>query len=184
MKVSAAIADVLRLEGISVIFGYPRNPVLEEAAKIGIRPIIVRQERTGVHMADALSRLTRGKHMGVFAMQHGPGTENAYGGGAPAYTESVPVLVLPPGYARRIAHARDNYNATLSMRDITKHAEPVTMPDEVGNIMRRAFTQLRNGRLRPVLVELPWDVMGEELSGELDYQPVVRTRSAPDPDAV
>lgn len=184
MKVSAAIADVLRLEGISVIFGYPRNPVLEEAAKIGIRPIIVRQERTGVHMADALSRMTRGKHMGVFAMQHGPGTENAYGGVAQAYAESVPVLVLPQGYARRLAHVRDNYNASISMRDISKHSEPIILPNEVGNVMRRAFSQLRNGRLRPVVVEVPWDVATEDVSEDINYQPVVSTRSAPDPAAI
>ena len=184
MKVSTAIADVLRSEGVSVIFGYPRNPVLEAAAQIGIRPVIVRQERTGVHMADALSRMTRGKHMGVFAMQHGPGTENAYGGVAQAYAESVPVLVLPQGYARRLAHIRDNYNATISMRDITKHAEPIILPGEVGNIMRRAFSQLRNGRLRPVVVEMPWDVLTEDIGQDLNYKPVVGSRSAPDPAAV
>jgi len=184
MKVNQAIAEILRREGIDVIFGYPRNAVLEASAEAGIRPIIVRQERTGVHMADALSRLTRGERMGVFAMQHGPGTENAYGGVAQAYSESVPVLVLPQGYARRLAHVRDNYNASISMRDVTKQAEPITSGEEIGNIMRRAFTQLRNGRLRPVLVEMPWDVMGEDVAEPLDYQPVVRTRSGPDPDAV
>src|SRR5690606_13197890 len=127
---------------------------------------------------------TRGKHMGVFAMQHGPGTENAYGGVAQAYSESVPVLVLPQGYARRIAHVPDNFNASISMRDVTKHAEPITLPGEVGNIMRRAFTHLRNGRFRPVLVEIPWDVMTEAIGDDLDYRPVVSTRSAPDPEAI
>jgi len=146
--------------------------------------VIVRQERTGVHMADALSRLTRGARMGVFAMQHGPGTENAYGGVAQAYAESVPVLVLPQGYARRLAFVPDNYNASLSMRDVSKHAEPLTSAGEVGNVMRRAFSQLRNGRLRPVVVEMPWDVLAEDLPGELDYAPVPTTRTAPDPDAV
>jgi acetolactate synthase-1/2/3 large subunit len=184
MKVSSAIAEILRREGIDVIFGYPRNAVLEEAAAIGIRPVIVRQERTGVHMADALSRLTRGKRMGVFAMQHGPGTENAYGGVAQAYAESVPVLVLPQGYARRLAFVPDNYNASLSMRDVSKHAEPITSAAEVGNVMRRAFSQLRNGRLRPVVVEMPWDVLPEELPAELEYDPVPSTRTAPDPDSV
>jgi acetolactate synthase-1/2/3 large subunit len=184
MKVSAAIAEILRREGVEVIFGYPRNAVLESAAAIGIRPVIVRQERTGVHMADAVSRLTRGKHMGVFAMQHGPGTENAYGGVAQAYSESVPVLVLPQGYPRRLAHVPDNYNATLSMRDVTKHAEPITVSGEVGNIMRRAFTQLRNGRLRPVLVEMPWDILDEDVGEQPEHKPVVRTRSAPDADPV
>ena len=184
MKVSTAIAEVLTREGVDVIFGYPRNAVLEQAAGLGIRPIIVRQERTGVHMADALSRMTRGKRMGVFAMQHGPGTENAYGGVAQAYSESIPVLVLPQGYARRLAFVPDNYNACVSMREISKHAEPVTDADEVGNVMRRAFTQLRNGRLRPVIVEMPWDALEEELAQELDYAPVPVTRTAPDPEAV
>jgi acetolactate synthase-1/2/3 large subunit len=184
MKVSAAIAEILRREQVDIIFGYPRNAVLEAAAEAGIRPIIVRQERTGLHMADALSRLTRGRRMGVFAMQHGPGTENAYGAVAQAWSESVPVLVLPQGYSRRLAHVPDNYNAVRSMRDITKSAEPITEPGETANVLRRAFTQLRNGRPRPALVEMPWDLLGEELPAPLDYRPVVRTRSAPDPEAV
>jgi acetolactate synthase-1/2/3 large subunit len=140
MKVSAAIAEILRREGVDVIFGYPRNAVLETAAAIGIRPVIVRQERTGVHMADALSRLTRGRRMGVFAMQHGPGTENAYGGVAQAYSESVPVLVLPQGYARRIAHVPDNFNASISMRDVTKTAEPILRAEDTPAVLRRAFS--------------------------------------------
>ncbi len=185
MKVAEAIAHILQAEEIEAVFGYPRNRVLETASELGIRPIIVRQERTGLHMADALSRLSRGKRIGVFAMQHGPGTENAYGGVAQAYSESVPLLVLPMGYDQTISYVPDNYNATLSMRDITKHAEPITLPGEVANIFRRAFTQLRNGRLRPVLVEMPHDVLGAETDFDpQDYQPVYSTRTAPDPAAV
>ena len=184
MRTSLAIAEILRREGVDLLFGYPRNPVIEAAAEAGIRTIIVRQERTGLHMADALSRLTRGRRMGVFAMQHGPGAENAHGGVAQAYSESVPVLVLPQGYARRLAHVPDNYNAVRDMRGITKHAEPLTAPAELANVFRRAFTQLRNGRPRPVLVELPWDVLAEEMPGPIEHAPVVRTRFAPDPQAV
>ncbi len=97
MKVGDAIAEILRLEGLEMVFGYPVNHVLEFAAIHGIRPIIVRQERTGLHMADAISRLASGRKIGAFAMQHGPGTENAFGGIAQAYGESVPILVLPQG---------------------------------------------------------------------------------------
>jgi acetolactate synthase-1/2/3 large subunit len=50
--------------------------------------------------------------------------------------------------------------------------------------MRRAFSQLRNGRLRPVVVEMPWDVLPEELPCELEYDPVPSTRTAPDPHSV
>lgn len=184
MTVGAAIAEILRRERVDVVFGYPRNQVLEQAAAAGIRTIIVRQERTGLHMADALSRLTRGRRMGVFCMQHGPGAENAYGGVAQAYSESVPVLVLPQGYARRLAHVPDNFNATIAMAHVSKHAEPLNLPEETENVFRRAFTGLRNGRLRPMVVELPWDVLSEELGRPLEYEPVLSTRSAPDGDAV
>lgn len=181
MKVGTAIARILKIEGVDVLFGYPRNAVLEAAAKEGIRTIIVRQERTGLHMADAYSRMTRGQKMGVFAMQHGPGTENAYGGVAQAFSESVPVLVLPQGYARALAHVPDNYNACRSMRDITKTAEPILRAQDTPAILRRAFTALRNGRRRPALVEMPWDVLAEDVGEALDYAPVVSTRYGPDP---
>ena len=127
MKAGDAIAHILKREGVEWLIGYPVNHVLETVAKVDVRPIIVRQERIGLHMADAISRVTSGKKLGVFAMQHGPGTENAYGGVAQAFSESVPILVLPMGYARRIAWIDRNYNAAVSMRSITKSAEPVQL---------------------------------------------------------
>jgi len=181
MKVSAAIAEILRREGVDTLFAYPRNPVIEEAAKAGIRPVIVRQERTGLHMADALSRMTRGKRMGAFAMQHGPGTENAYGGVAQAYAEGVPLLVLPMGYSRKLAHIPRNYSAARSMRDISKTCEALVLAGEVAPTMRRAFTALRNGAGGPAVVELPWDVLDEEIADTIDYRPVASTRTAADP---
>jgi acetolactate synthase-1/2/3 large subunit len=181
MKVSAAIAEILRREGVDTLFAYPRNPVIEEAAKAGIRPVIVRQERTGLHMADALSRMTRGKRMGAFAMQHGPGTENAYGGVAQAFSEGVPLLVLPMGYSRKLAHIPRNYSAARSMRDISKTCEALVLADEVAPTMRRAFTALRNGAGGPAVVELPWDVLDEEVADTIDYRPVATTRTAADP---
>jgi acetolactate synthase-1/2/3 large subunit len=184
VKVGAAIAEILKREGVDVLFGYPRNRVLEEAAIKGIRTVIVRQERVGLHMADALSRMTRGKRMGVFAMQHGPGAENAYGGVAQAYSESVPVLVLPMGYHRALSFVPDNFNSTIAMAHVAKHAEPIFLPNETANILRRAFTQLRNGRRRPVVVEMPWDVLQEDMTVALAYEPVLETSYAPDPKAV
>jgi thiamine pyrophosphate-dependent acetolactate synthase large subunit-like protein len=52
MKVSSAVAESLRREGIEVIFGHPSKAVLEETAATGIRPVIVRQEHTGVRTGD------------------------------------------------------------------------------------------------------------------------------------
>ena len=98
MKVGQAVAEIMKREGIEILCGYPVNHLLEFAAAADIRPVIVRQERIGLHMADAISRVTSGRKIGAFCMQHGPGTENAYGGVAQAYSESVPLLVFPQGY--------------------------------------------------------------------------------------
>lgn len=184
MKVGDAIAEILRREGIEVMTGYPVNDVLESAAVHDIRPVIVRQERIGLHMADAMSRMTSGDKIGVFAMQHGPGTENAFGGIAQAYGESVPVLVLPMGYARRLAHIDPNFNSTISLRNVSKSVEPLNDARELTNVMRRAFSRLRSGRGGPVIVEIPNDIWNEEVPEPLDYTPVRRVRFGPDPSDV
>ena len=97
VNVAEAAAAVLAREGVEVLIAYPLNPLIEAAAEVGIRPIIVRQERTGIHMADAMSRMRSGQDVGVFCMQDGPGTENAFGAVAQAYSESVPLIVIPGG---------------------------------------------------------------------------------------
>ena len=94
-----AIANILKIEGVDFIGCMPSNPLIEAAAVAGIRPIVFRQERTGVHMADGFSRITNGKRTGIFLMQAGPGAENAFGGVAQAYADSVPILLLPAGAA-------------------------------------------------------------------------------------
>jgi len=181
MKVGEAIAEILKREGVELLFGYPVNHLIESAAAAGIRPIIVRQERVGLHMADAISRLTSGAKIGAFVMQHGPGSENAFGGVAQAFSESVPILVMPMGYARRLAQVSPNFNSVASMRTVTKSAEAVLTAAEVPNIMRRAFSRLRNGRGGPALVEIPQDLFAEELPGPLAYEPVIAARYGPDP---
>ncbi len=184
MKVAAAIAEILKREGVELLVGYPVNPVIEAAAVADIRPIIVRQERVGLHMADAVSRQSSGRTIGVFALQHGPGAENAFGGIAQAYSESVPILVLAAGYGRRLNNYDPFFNAFLNYRHITKWIEQITCPDAVPDVLRRAFSQLRTGRPRPVVVEIPVDVFPEEVPEPLDYRPTFHTRSGPDPRAV
>ena len=184
MNVAAAIAEILKREGVEILFGYPLTPIIEAAAQADIRPVVVRQERTGVHMADAYSRLSSGRRVGVFAMQFGPGAENAFGAVAQAYSDSVPLVVLPGGYPRHLTDVAPNFNASHNYRQITKLCEQVTLAAAVPDALRRAFTQVRNGRPRPVLVEFPADLFAEELPEPLDYQPVRSTRAAPDPAAV
>jgi len=184
MKVPAAVAEILKREGVEFLIGYPVNTIIEAAAQADIRTIIVRQERTGLHMADAVSRVSSGRRIGVFAMQHGPGAENAFGGVAQAYGDSVPIVVLPGGYPRRLTNVAPNFNSALNFRHVTKWCEQLTLASEVPNVMRRAFTQVKNGRPRPVLVEFPIDLFQEDVPEPLDYAPTPRTRVGPDPQAV
>ncbi|MFB6453427.1 thiamine pyrophosphate-requiring protein [Bradyrhizobium tunisiense] len=181
MKLGAAIAEILKREGIEILFGYPVNHLIEYAADVDIRPVMVRQERIGLHMADAISRVTSGRSIGAFCMQHGPGAENSLGAVAQCYGESVPVLVLPMGYERRLSHIDPNFNSSEAMRPFSKSTEPIIMASEVGNIFRRAFTKLKNGRGGPVVVEIPTDMWNDEVQEPLDYSPVLRTRYGADP---
>jgi thiamine pyrophosphate-dependent acetolactate synthase large subunit-like protein len=181
MKAADAVAEILKREGVDYLIGYPVNPIIEAAARADIRTIMVRQERTGLHMADAVSRVTSADRIGIFAMQSGPGTENAFGGVAQAYGDSVPIVVLPGGYGRRINQYAPNFSALLNFRNVTKWIEQVPEAEFVPDIMRRAFTQVRNGRPRPVLVEFPGDIMADEVPEPLKYKPAPRMRSGPDP---
>src|SRR5438034_5066402 len=171
MKVANAVAQILKKEGVEFLIGYPVNQIIEAAAEADIRTIIVRQERTGLHMADAVSRVTSGGKIGVFAMQHGPGTENAFGGVAQAFGDSVPIVVMPGGYPRRLLNIPPNFSSFLNYQHVTKWAEQVVLPESVPDAMRRAFTQVKNGRPRPVLVEIPVDVMREAVADGWTYTP-------------
>jgi thiamine pyrophosphate-dependent acetolactate synthase large subunit-like protein len=184
VKAANAVAKILKKEGVEFLIGYPVNQIIEAAAEEDIRTIIVRQERVGLHMADAVSRISSGQRIGVFAMQHGPGTENAFGGVAQAFGDSVPIVVLPGGYPRKILNITPNFSSLLNFQHVTKWCEQVILPESVPDAMRRAFTQVKNGRPRPVLVEIPVDVMRADVPDDFVYTPTPRLRMAPDPPAV
>ena len=184
MKVSDAIAKILKLENVEQIFAYPVNPVVDACTKLDIRSIIVRQERVGLHMADTVGRLSSGNKVGVFTMQYGPGVENSFGAVAQAYGESVPVVILPSGYSRAQTNVQPNFSALVNFKHITKSVEQVTLASEVPNALRRAFMQAKNGRPGPCMVEFPLDLYNEEIPDDFEYTPSFRTISAPDPVAV
>jgi acetolactate synthase-1/2/3 large subunit len=161
-----AIAEILRREGVDFIGCVPYQPLLEAAAIAGIRPIIFRQEGTGIHMVDGYSRVTNGHRIGVFMMQNGPGAENGFGGVAQAYAESVPILLLPAGMARQRRGVHPNFYPTRSYESITKWCAEINLVERVPELMRRAFAKLRSGRPGPVLLEIPQDVALAEFREE------------------
>ncbi|MBU2535146.1 MAG: thiamine pyrophosphate-requiring protein [Chloroflexota bacterium] len=183
MKVSDAIAEILKLEGAEFLSCFPTTGIIDSSAKAGLRPVVCRQERVGVGIADGYSRVTNGKRLGVFAMQYGPGTENAFSGVATAYSDSVPVLILPLGHHRERAWIKPYFSSIRSYEAITKWIEQVNIAERIPEVMRRAISQLRTGKLGPVMLEIPADVANQEIE-PFDYHPVKSSRAAGDPNDI
>ena len=177
-----AIANILKLEGVEYLFCFPANPLIEAAAAAGIRPIISRTERGAINMADGYSRVAGGGRVGVCAMQYGPGIENAFGGIAHAYSDSIPLLLLPSAVERRRSGVHPTFSVVRNYQGVTKWVDQITFAYRVPEMMRHAFTKLRSGRSGPVVLEVPTDVATEELDEEaFDYRPVKGAKSAGDP---
>jgi acetolactate synthase I/II/III large subunit len=180
MRAADAVVEILKREGVTTLFCFPTTSVIETAVAGGLRPIICRQERVGVDMADGYARVTNGRPPGVFAMQYGPGAENAFPGIATTFSDSVPVLFLPLGHARDQAQVFPMFHSSRTYASVTKQVEQVIVPEQVPAAMRRAFSALKNGRPGPVMVELPRDVLDLDIGSDvLEHRPVRPTRSSP-----
>jgi acetolactate synthase-1/2/3 large subunit len=158
--------------------------LIEACSALDIRPILCRQERVGVGMADGYSRIRRGRQNGVFAAQHGPGIENAFPGVAQAYSENVPMLIIPAGFAPERQYIRPTFRAAEVYRPVTKWSAMAYSVQELPELMRRAFHTMRSGKGGPVLLEVPNEVFEATFEGKLDYAPVPILRTAPDPELV
>jgi acetolactate synthase-1/2/3 large subunit len=182
MKCADAIVEILKREGVSTLFCFPTTSLIENAVAAGIRPIICRQERVGVDMADGFARVTNGKPPGVFMMQYGPGSENAFPGIATTFSDSVPVLFLPLAHARDQSQVFPTFRSSRTYASVTKQVEEIIVPEATTAAMRRAFNALKNGRPGPVMVEVPRDIVGVEAGDDAtSYRPIVPTVSAPNP---
>jgi len=165
------MAQILKKEGIEWISCFPAQTLIEACSQEGIRPILCRQERAGVNMADAYSRINNGNKIGVFTMQHGPGSENAFGGVAQAYADNVPMLIITGGYTERRVGVHPNFDSVPNYQHITKWAGRINTVERIPEMVSRAFTQIKNGRPGPVLLELPGDVGKAEVPSDIeDYQ--------------
>ncbi len=184
MNGADVVAQILKREGTEFLSCYPRNPLIDAAAQLDIRPILCRQERVGIGIADGFTRIRRGKQNGVFAVQQGPGIENAFPGVSQAFSENVPMLVIPAGYALKRQYNHPTFRAADVFRNVTKWSAMAHNVQELPDLFRRAYQTMRSGKGGPVLVEVPTEVFEAEYQGELDYRPVEPVRVAPDPTGV
>ena len=179
-----AMVQVLKAEGVEFLVAFPYQTLIEAAAKGGVKPIICRQERAGVNMADGFSRVSNGHKFGVFTMQQGPGAENAFGGVAQAYADSVPVLHLPGGEPLSRQGIHPTFESVTNYRHITKWAAQIYKPEDIPIMVRRAVIQMKSGRPGPVLLEMPREAMAAEFPGELNYTPAKPRLSSGSPEDI
>lgn len=182
MNSADLMAEIMLKEGIEILPCFPHSEIIESASKVGIRPIIVRQERHALHMADGYARMSGGKDFCCTTVQYGPGTENAGGALAQCFGDNVPVLHLPGGYPRSQQAVEPNYSTARSQRDIAKRCGMVHLAERIPQMMQNAFAMLRNGRPGPVVLEVPDDIFVEEVDPALlsTYRPQRRSRPVAD----
>src|SRR6266536_966071 len=177
-----AVAQILKIEGVEYLFSYPNNPLIDASARIGIRPIIARSEKTLINMADGYARSTNGTKPTVITVQAGPGIENAFGGLAQAYADGIPILTIPGGPDQHRIGEPPDFDPIPVYRHISKWAVRVNFVDRIPELAARAFAQLRNGKLGPVMMELPRDVGAATLNDDdFHYTPRRAYKSAGNP---
>ena len=169
-----ALVKSLYLEGVRVIFGLPgvqlyhaMDALYEEP---GIRFIATGHAQATAHMADGYSRTGGG--IGTALVVPGPGLLNAAAAISTAYSASSPIMVVSGQVERdRIGGDRGvlhEVNDQLeAIRPITKFARRILDPAEVPEAVHEAFHNLKNGRPRPVEIEIPPETLGAVADVEL-----------------
>ncbi|AEH50302.1 biosynthetic-type acetolactate synthase large subunit [Pseudothermotoga thermarum] len=169
LTVAQAMVEVLKREGVEIIFGLPGGaiyPFYDALCDSGIKHVLVRQEQAAAHEANGYARVT-GK-VGVCAATSGPGATNLITGIATAYMDSVPLVVIT-GQVKRSLIGKDSFQevdivgATLPF---TKHSYLVKDPNSIIRILREAFYIASTGRRGPVLIDVPVDVQLEQIEFE------------------
>jgi thiamine pyrophosphate-dependent acetolactate synthase large subunit-like protein len=182
IKAANGIARILKAEGVPWVSCFPTNHVNNALGEEGMPILMMGEERFAVAVADAFSRVTCGKRIGVCTVMsnlNAAGIQMAYGAIAQAWEDSSPLLVITEGVSRG-ASQHTHFNIAEALRPVTKWVGTIDRADLVPDYLRRAFTHLRSGRPGPVLLIVPRD-LGEYDEAQHPYTPVKGWRSGPDP---
>lgn len=170
MKGSKAALALLERQGVNVMFGLPGGttiPLYDDLLDSNIRHVLVRHEQCAAHMADGYARAT-GK-IGVCTSTSGPGVTNLMTGVATAYVDSSPMLVLTGQVATPLIgnDAFQEADSFSLMMPITKHNYRVLDPKDIPEAITRGVAIATTGRKGPVHVDLPVDVMRQEVPEDM-----------------
>lgn len=184
MTIDAAtgIARILKQEGVEWVSTFPVCRVNNALGRENVPMVMMRDDRYAIAVADAFSRITGGKKIGVATVQGGvnaAGLQVAYAGLAQAYEDNSPMLCITDGVPIG-GTENSHFDVTSSLKSVSKWYGYIDKPERVPEFMRRAFTMLRTGRPGPVILAVP-DAGGEYDETADPYVPVKGWKSAPDP---
>ncbi len=167
------LVECLLREGVEYVFGIPGDrslpfydAIYRIGAKKGLRFVMTRHEQAAAHMADAYHRVT-----GKVAVCHGtvgPGAADLVPGVYAAYADSIPMIVITSqNQTFRIypdhgsMQALDQHNL---FKPITKWSVVINHVSRIPELVQRAFRIALSGRPGPVHIDIPSDVVAEEVS--------------------
>ncbi len=182
-----ALIEQLERSGTTTVFGIPGVHTLELYRGLtasSIRHVTPRHEQGAGFMADAWARVTG--QPGVCTLISGPGLTNAITPIAQAYQDSIPMLVISgvvPVSRRGLGEIHDlpDQQGLLSM--VTAFSHSVTDPDELPEVLGRAFDVFASARPRPVHIEIALDVLGLD-AGDAGSRPLPPAAGPPVADPV
>jgi acetolactate synthase I/II/III large subunit len=187
-----ALVEMLRRQGVDTIFALPgvQNDALFVAfydAGEALRVIHTRHEQGAAYMAFGYARAS-GK-VGAYAVVPGPGLLNTTAALSTAYATNAPVLCISGqvpsdliGRGFGLLHEIPDQLGIL--QTLTKWAARIHHPTQTGRVVNEAFRQLRDGRPRPVGLEMPLDVMALETEVALPEAEGRPPATAPDPELI
>ena len=185
MSGGEALVKSLMREGVEVVFGIPGIQIYGIVAALrdepSIRMITTRHEQATTYMADGYARAS-GKP-GVALVVPGAGVYNAASGLTNAYSRSTPVLLIAgqvprAAMGRNIGAVHEIADQPGAVRSVTKWQRQALRPRAVPDAVFEAFRQMRTGRPRPVLIEIPPDA-GVEREEVVLRDPARVTRIVP-----
>jgi acetolactate synthase-1/2/3 large subunit len=175
------LVRALHEAGVEYIYGYPGGSLLHVYDAVykqsAVKHVLVRHEQAAAHMADGYARAT-GKP-GVVMVTSGPGATNTITGIATAFTDSIPMVVIA-GQVMSHLVGDDAFQETDMLgvsRPIVKHSFSVRRPEDIPELVAKAFYIASTGRPGPVVIDIPKDMTMPNERYEYSYPKKIKLRS-------
>src|SRR5438093_6041674 len=176
---SEILAQALKSQGVDTMFYIMGGPMLETEAtciKLGIRAIDTRHEQAAALSAEAWGRVMR--KPGVCMGASGPGATNLLTGVADAFANASPLVAIG-GSSPRVSFGMEAFQEIDQLavfKPVTKWAERIYDARRIPEHVATAFRQATTGRVGPVYLDLPGDVLGEKVDeSRVVYPPAWKT---------